>query len=139
MQADSYSGHGGNQGVVREEVEMKGRKGGVFWFLFLSNRGEWLGRTEGESRVQRDPAVRSAWRGPDVGYYMDSNWERSEERKRGNGWCVCEGETKFRFDLTCPSTRGRVSAAVFGLSAHPVVKASLGRSIVYSHDILCGL
>lgn len=33
-----------------------------------------------------------------------------------------EGEKKFRCDLTCPSTRGRVSAAVFGLSTHPVVK-----------------
>lgn len=75
---------------MREEVEVKERGGGGgrwgFWFLFPSNSGEWLKCTKGESGVQRDPAVRSAWRGPDVGYYMESNCERSEERKGGNGW-----------------------------------------------------
>lgn len=37
---------------------------------------------QGVSEVQRDLTLRPAWRGPDVGYYMESHWERSEERKR---------------------------------------------------------
>lgn len=58
-------------------------------------------------------------------------WSQTEsDQKRGKGGTdgVCEregeaeGEKKFRCDLTCPSTRGRVSAAVFGLSTRPVVK-----------------
>lgn len=32
------------------------------------------------------------------------------------------GGTKFRCDLTCTARQGSVSAAVFGLSTHPVVK-----------------
>lgn len=54
-------------------------------------------------------------------------WSQTEsDQKRGkggtNGVGEGEGEKKFRCDLTCPSSRGRVSAAVFGLSTHPVVK-----------------
>lgn len=58
-------------------------------------------------------------RGPDVGYYMESNWERSEERKREKEVERGEEEQIFRCELTC--TR-RTASGLFGFFTQSVVK-----------------